>query len=229
MEMESDGSRQVSQHDQKVRMAGKRKPTANAFCTTTKPITVVVGPDDKNETFYLHEELVTTHSDFFAAAMHKDWKEGQDRVIQLPEDDPNYFKMFASFIYTGSAHSLEDGDHDRENLRDWEYQCLALAWGLGNKLICIAFQDAIVDALINELMTEGPHYPLGLYRGVYTTTAGNCGLRRLVVDITVFIWPLGQLAKATAYSDCAEFYRDVAARLEGLNDEQRKRNPFLLQ
>lgn len=224
-------------------MAGKRRPKADAFwwisgqiwcsldrtdpdqSTSTKPITVVVGSGDKEQTFYCHEELVTTHSDFFAAAMRKEWVEGQDRIVRLPEYDPDYFKMFASFLYTGAIHSLADGDYDVEELKDWEYQRLALAWTLGNKLICVAFQDAVVDAIINKLMTEGPQYPLGLYRGVYTMTAGSCGLRRLVVDITVFIWPIGQLAKATVYADCAEFYRDVAARLEGLNDEQRKYNP----
>ncbi|KAK0828325.1 hypothetical protein LTR02_010505 [Friedmanniomyces endolithicus] len=81
--MASEGHQQVHMSEQKVKMAGKRRPTVDAFCTTTRPITVVVSSNGKEQTFYCHEELLTTHSDFFAAAMRKEWTEGQARIVRL--------------------------------------------------------------------------------------------------------------------------------------------------
>ncbi|KAK0257083.1 hypothetical protein LTS09_007988 [Friedmanniomyces endolithicus] len=184
-----------------------------------------VGSGDAKQSFYVHGEWLTTYSEFFAAAMRKEWKEGQERVVPLPEDEPEIFKILASFLYTGIINSVKADDRDGDEGKDREYQRLMFAWFLGNKLLCIAFQNAVIDALIEKLMENPGHPPLDLHREAYSITVGSCGMRRLVVDVAVFIWPKGQLAKAAEFADCTEFYRDVLARYVGMTDKQRRRNP----
>jgi hypothetical protein len=68
-------------------------------------ITVLVGTDD-DETdeveFTVHKDTICEKSKFFEAAVSTNrWKEGQDNVVRLPEVDPDEFRTYIHWAYTG--------------------------------------------------------------------------------------------------------------------------------
>jgi hypothetical protein len=62
-------------------------------------LTVVVGEGDGKREFVVHEELICESSDFFRGAMSGEWKEAGDRVVSLPDDDPDVFALYLQAIY----------------------------------------------------------------------------------------------------------------------------------
>jgi hypothetical protein len=59
--------------------------------------TVSVGPD--KSPFFVHKDLLTYHSTFFAAALNGGFKEAGDRAVTLPESDPWTFETFVHWLY----------------------------------------------------------------------------------------------------------------------------------
>lgn len=61
-------------------------------------ISVLVGPEESK--FVIHEATLRHHSKFFDAACSRDWKEGQERVVRLPEHDAEAFMVYTHSAYT---------------------------------------------------------------------------------------------------------------------------------
>jgi hypothetical protein len=51
-------------------------------------VKVDVGTAPKLQTFDVHIDLVTARSDFFKKALSREWKEAAEKVVKLPDDDP---------------------------------------------------------------------------------------------------------------------------------------------
>ncbi|TKA74560.1 hypothetical protein B0A55_04444 [Friedmanniomyces simplex] len=179
-------------------MSATRKPRSSLFRTRKQPITVIVGWRD--DIFYFYEDLLVQHSEFFAAAMRKQWREADERTVELPEDHAEHFELFASFINTGKIHSMQD---DAADDAEWN------------------FLNAVLDALISKLV-NGKRHPTNLHEYVYPYTAGDCGLRRLMVDIAAFEWDEGRLEAMTVSPACAVFFRDLAVRCRNTKQNIRK-------
>jgi hypothetical protein len=50
-------------------------------------VTVRVGKDLEAKSFFAHEALLTSHSEFFRCAMNGRWEEADTRTVKLPEYD----------------------------------------------------------------------------------------------------------------------------------------------
>lgn len=63
-------------------------------------VTLLIGPDEHK--FVVHESCITRNSDFFTAAMKKEWTEGQTRIIKLPEEtNLETFAHYLNLAYHG--------------------------------------------------------------------------------------------------------------------------------
>jgi hypothetical protein len=58
---------------------------------TSEPILIRVGV--AKEKFYVHGNLLRASSGFFDKALQKEWKEGQDRSVDILETDYDHFKV----------------------------------------------------------------------------------------------------------------------------------------
>ena len=56
----------------------------------------------------MHESLLTSRSKFFKKAMNKGWKEAEDKLVKLPEDDPDIFALYEQLVYTGCIPVFDD-------------------------------------------------------------------------------------------------------------------------
>ncbi|KAK5279852.1 hypothetical protein LTR40_007188 [Exophiala xenobiotica] len=61
-------------------------------------VKLVVG-QSPGVTWNLHEERLTSVSQYAKAAMRWPFKEEQERTIRLPEEDPAIFSLFVAYIY----------------------------------------------------------------------------------------------------------------------------------
>jgi hypothetical protein len=67
---------------------------------TSPTITLVVGPDDNQESFVVHEQLLASRSHNIANALKPGyWREGDDCVISFPDQDPVAFAAYLNFVY----------------------------------------------------------------------------------------------------------------------------------
>ena len=66
--------------------------------------------EEEEASFTAHKILLSTHSKFFRAAASDNWKEAQENKVSLKEEDPEIFRIFRSFIYSGKISSSKDGD-----------------------------------------------------------------------------------------------------------------------
>lgn len=180
--------------------------------------TIIVGQNDSAETFFLHGDLLTKRSGFFAAALgNKRWVESQQMVVRLPEDDPKLFDIFAKFLYCTKIYSTEPDDKKAETedmtYADPEWERLARCWVLGDKLNCPWFQDASIDAIVQRMVETG-ETPIALHTFAYTKTAGDNALKRLAVDIATWRYEKEDLTDEDLTNpELAEFFRDTFRRL----------------
>ena len=62
-------------------------------------VTLLVGSNEQKMIAY--GSHLARDSDFFAAAMKKEWVEGQTRTIKLPEECPAIMAHYLSYLYSG--------------------------------------------------------------------------------------------------------------------------------
>jgi hypothetical protein len=107
--------------------------TANDYSYLIGPmVKVVVGEDIEvsTQTFFVHADLLTSRSSFFAKALRSyakagpgddedkakqvveyesvHWREGEERVVRLPVDEPEIFANYTKLIYAGVLPILKD-------------------------------------------------------------------------------------------------------------------------
>lgn len=182
-----------------------------------EPIKVVVGSSKRQQTFYVHKSLLEKHSEYFASALGKDWKEGPERCLLLADNDPDHFAIFTRFLYCGyiftsHANDFQPKTEDRVTPHDYEWCRLFDAWKLGDMLLSTSFKDAIVDSVIEKMKSHG-RYPLGLPASTYAHAQADCGMRRLCIDIVVWKFSNSELGQEPIHKDHVDFWFAVAVAL----------------
>jgi len=111
-----------------------------------------------HQDFTIHEALIRKESPFFEAALSRDWKEGEEKLVPMPEDRPDTFRLYVHWIYSRRIFLEPFSDPDNQN-RSKHLDHLIRAYILGDKLLDLDFQDAIIDILINTSI-EWYAYPV---------------------------------------------------------------------
>lgn len=131
------------------------------------PVTVIVGTHHKQRTFYVNEELLKRHSEYFQGALSGDFIEGQTKSVRLEEDDSSAFDLFARYSFAPDSCVA------------WKEELLSLveAYMLGDKLLASGFKDHIAWQLYCRL--EARLLPmaeiLSLARSIYYLTSRSNG------------------------------------------------------
>ncbi|KAK5739077.1 hypothetical protein LTR17_005597 [Elasticomyces elasticus] len=165
-------------------LVDSRSAKGSELIITGATIEVVVGPE--KSIFYVHEKLLRARSAFFEAALNKEWKEGQDKKVELPEDDASTFGRYIHYLYSGKLAVTQEGTTGND--------LLAWLYVLGEKLIDPAFQDRVIDAIIAGTR-EGVADDKGVFQRwypvtevvdtIYKATPKDSPARRLMVDMHV--------------------------------------------
>ena len=64
-------------------------------------ITILVGPEERR--FVAYKDVLCYSSKFFRAALEKDFKEKNEKIVRLPEVDIGTFSIYLQWAYTGQV------------------------------------------------------------------------------------------------------------------------------
>lgn len=130
--------------------------------------------------------MLRTNSAFFKAALSHDWREREEGLVTLLEDDPSAFELYVSWLYTkrvASKFSDEEGTK-----RSQECALLTDCIVLGEKLQDVGFKNALVDCVIAVSTNDGNGNGCCITRPsrvnkIYEHTSPAAPVRRLLVDM----------------------------------------------
>lgn len=171
---------------------------------------MLVGPNGGHQqSFAVHEGLLKGRSEFFTNALKSEcFKEGIERMIPMPEDEPDIFAVYLQLLYRPDLMSVNNKLVGEE--LEHEYTCLAKTYVLADKLIDATTKYRVFSAL--KVLTEIPSIPfisLPAVRIIYDGTPCNDSARALVVEWFVH-------HGEGAWFDClkddehGDFFRDLA-------------------
>lgn len=172
----------------------------------------------------MHKNLLIKHSDFFNIAVNGRWKEGQDRVVLLEEDDPNAFEMFCAFLYTGQLFIMKPDDRCSQDATEAggryetkELERMVMIWILAEKLMSVSLKDAVVDMLVAFLVDEAD-YPTEMHVAVYPISSAKSAIRKLLVDIGIWSFGSGAIGEYGYDAGSAKYLFDMIVAKEELKD-----------
>ena len=138
---------------------------------------MTVGAESKQKTWYLPKRVLTHCSPFFDAALNGNFVEASSKAVDLPEDDPIAFEIWATWLSLGKCNSsLDNYDFDLTHVR---------AWKLGEKFACPAFKDHVISQLLDWFEARD-YISLDTIEVTYKASSPGSNLHRLSVDW--FIW-----------------------------------------
>ena len=111
--------------------------------------------------------------------MEGGFKESEDQVLELPDDDPITFSHFLLWLYTGSI--IES--HESHN--DITWKVLISVYLFGDVRGIPRMQNEAIDLFIDksDAMNQVPGVELNL---IYENTLDRSPLRKLIVDLFTF-------------------------------------------
>lgn len=131
----------------------------------------------------IHSTLLRDNSNFFASALNGRWKESGARAIEMPEDDPDDFTIYATWIH---HRTIPTSTGDTDEHYGEEESALISAYGLGEKLGDDDFCDAALDVLV-EICNMRDDANVWLSEAAVTKVYEVClpgsPLRKMVVDL----------------------------------------------
>lgn len=189
--------------------------------TTTILLRAGIPPHHRD--FAVHETLLQSHSAFFCGALREPWKEAQDHIISMPEDDPLVVNIYVQYLYTGKILGnihYKAGEYGSVAKRMFQ------AYVLGEKLQDIDFQDTVADALIatSNVKVGGTfrYATIALRDLVYRGTPSGNRLRRFLVDAVAWHGNVKWLEKFDSVeltTESAEFLLDLSKALLQMKKE----------
>jgi hypothetical protein len=144
----------------------------------TDVIDIYVGPE--KECFRLYRPLIVSSSDYFKKALKHDFRECETHRFDLTEDDADSFAIYAHWlIWKKLAVKLgKSSKNDRT-----EYQQLAYAYVLGDKLQDTQFRNDIINAFVAKRENEKLLPGSTTIDYIYTNTLESSKLRKFLVDV----------------------------------------------
>lgn len=150
-------------------------------------ITVNVG--DVPTVFHVPRSLLCDASEFFKTATKVEWREGQTKLVNLPDDTCASFSNWLNWLY---RRELTMGPNEGEAMDQASYhqnwRSLMAAYSLGRKLLDGDYKDAVVDAMaVLALTRHGDRCryapPRFARTQIFGTTNAGSTARRLIVNI----------------------------------------------
>ncbi|PSN66888.1 hypothetical protein BS50DRAFT_634349 [Corynespora cassiicola Philippines] len=158
-------------------------------CHTLKPlspteygsmVTIIVGKDSEQRTFHVHEGLLKHHSAYFRAALKNEWEEGVTRTIKLPDDEPNIFAIYFSWLMIGKLYL----DLDENGLIPLSSWTLCKAFVFGDTRGSLEFCNACIDCLCQKI-SQKRYIHMPKIKWIYSNTLPGSSLRKLMIHVPI--------------------------------------------
>jgi hypothetical protein len=178
-------------------------------------ITLIVGEGEGQAKLFVHKDVLCSANPFFQAACKPEWMKAEDKVITLPEDDPEAVKALIHWMYHDEI--CVDKEKPNVNDSDTEEEAMRGAWGLFVKLFVLGqkyqippLQNDAIDAI---LIHEGTwSFELGIISYAYENASSGSPLRRLLVQLVRLDNDDGELMRFKS-NLCQEFLFELSIAL----------------
>ncbi|KAF2704198.1 hypothetical protein K504DRAFT_442237 [Pleomassaria siparia CBS 279.74] len=191
-----------------------RIPAKQAVKFGSSFVKIHVGEGDSKQSFAIHQALICARSRFFEKALNGKWKEAEEKVVKLPEDDPIAFGLYEQLLYTGSLPSKPEATGSGASQ---EYVILSKLYVLAVKVQDIHAKCAATNAMlsrIREIQNGKRALPdATAINIIYAGTPGPCAARRLLVDMYTCKATGGVFAEWLQGRVPLEFLEDLTASL----------------
>ena len=160
--------------------------------TKSDVVTIIAGPDEHE--LIVYESCITRNSDFFKAAMKKEWTEGQTRTIKLPEEHClETLTHYLNYAYSQALPTHNIRAVTSPGFPEGTWTTLANIYVLGERMADQSVRHAVIREFIrlprltceanksNKSFSPNAEAISLIYDG---TTAGSPA-RRLMVDYHV--------------------------------------------
>lgn len=177
-------------------------------------VTLLVGPDEQK--FVVHESCIARNSDFFKAALKKEWAEGQTRIVKLPEETcSETFAHYLNFAYHEKLPTQGiTAVAGKENL-EVPYDALGKIYVIGERMLDRSIRNAIVREFVRLLTIRSPDGTTMWIPGqtcinpIYDGTSIGYPMRRMMLDIVIAYGHAGGLFKGLH----PEFLEELAPKM----------------
>lgn len=173
---------------------------APAFSLRKEDVVILlVGPDE--EEFTVHESCITRNSDFFKAAMRREWAEGQTRTIKLPEETCiESFVNYLNFSYREKLPTENFTIITNEGFKRTgdPYQVLGKIFVIGERMLDKSVQNAVAREFLRLAKIKSPN-DMRRFPGestitmIYEGTSTGSPMRRMMVafyvTLGIMTWP----------------------------------------
>ena len=124
----------------------------------------------------MHKGLLCSVSPYFRAALESDFKEAQEQVIELTEDDSQTMEYFQFWLYT---QSILDKEETVSNI-SWHF--LIELYVLGEIRLIATLQNQVIDLMIRKTIKDNQVPTLKTMYDIFDKTCPGSPLRKLIVD-----------------------------------------------
>lgn len=172
--------------------------------------------------FGIHKSLLCHRSAFFEAAFNGSFKEGEEGVVVLEDEDPETFQRFNEWLYTGILL-------DEQEKKDISYGILVDLHIFAEKRIMPGLQNDTIDALIRLGDAADSSMDSPDVNRIWHYTDESSKIRRFVIDQFVYTTDLVSCfnwVKNGEKAYDADFVRQVAIGLSATRwNSEGKRRP----
>ncbi|KAH7085520.1 hypothetical protein BKA63DRAFT_19392 [Paraphoma chrysanthemicola] len=118
------------------------------------------------------------------------WREAQDRIVNLPDDEPAIFRRYIYLLYTGALAVVPDLVPEKYSGHD-EHINLTRLYVLAEKLRDIDSKNCVIQACVvrwQQLHNGGRRYAPGetVIGLIYHGTPAGSQFRKLLVDVYTY-------------------------------------------
>ncbi|KAK5732051.1 hypothetical protein LTR17_010887 [Elasticomyces elasticus] len=188
-------------------------------------ITVLAGSEEAP--FAVHEESLCYQSPFFAAACHREWKEGEEKTVRVPTVEPDTFELYAHWVYRGEINlelvplldrTAEDKKYgprlETTQTHKDDVEQLIKLYVAADMLLDEYLKNKVVDELVGfSLDWDGGNLCIEPYHieHLYAHTSGESLLRLLIVYSVTSTMGREDLERFNGMRCANEFLYDLAA------------------
>lgn len=146
----------------------------------TDLITVVVGKKKEEQRFLVHKDVICGKSKFFEAAVStKRWREGQEKLVRLPECKPRAFQAYMHWLHSGSV--VPEVYLGKAIEEEEEKEALVEAFIIGDFLDDASLRRAALDVLVGGPGKWKYVTSYALNHRIYDATPPASPLRKFIV------------------------------------------------
>lgn len=147
-------------------------------------ITVLVGENEQQ--FIVHKNTICDKSKFFEAACSSGrWKEGKEKLVRLPEVDPEAFRVYVHWVYTGKVSPEVEWGHADLNCAEKQVTYTE-AYIIGDVLDDNDLRKHVIDTMIEKTSAWADLLPCTSLRRIWEATPTASPLRILALEWAVF-------------------------------------------